>query len=170
MASAADVTSVTIVSTNSGSQSNVPVTFGQVFKVGEVPANAVLGFSNGTPLQVDKKATHADGSLRHAVLTTVLPTLGGSASQVLTITNSGTAPSGGPIALSSLLATAFDATINLSVGGTAYSASARSLLQTGTPPTWLSGPLATEWLVTAPFKSAAGASLPLLLGRFYVRA
>ncbi len=170
---ATDITAVTLVSTSTAAQSNVPVTFGQVFKPGDVPAGAVLGAragSNNVSLQVDKKATHADGSLRHAVLTAVLPSLAGGATQVVTLTNSGTGPGGTAPTAAALLGTTFDTSVNLNIGGTPYTASARALLQSATPATWLSGPLATEWLLSAPLKTAAGAAHPHLQARFYVRA
>ena len=52
-------------------QSNVPVTFGQVFAVGDLKkAHVLVGKLDGAtvPLQVDVKATHADGSVRHAIM------------------------------------------------------------------------------------------------------
>ncbi len=170
---AADLTTVTIDNTTSSAQSNVPVTFGQVFKPGDVPAGATLGARVGTttiPLQVDKKATHADGSLRHGVLTAVLPSLPASGSQVVTLTNTGAAPGGTAPTPAALLATTFDANVSLNIGGTAYTASARTLLQSGTPATWLAGPLAREWILSAPVRTASGAAHPHLQARFYVRA
>jgi len=169
---AADVTSVQVLSTTSAAQSNVAVTFGQVFKAGDVPASAVIGArlgANAIDVQVDKKATHRDGSLRHALITAIVPSMAGNSNQTLTLTNSGTAPSGAAVSLGALLATSFDATVNLNIGGTVYSASARSLLSSGTPATWVSGPLATEWLVSGPVRSGATAH-PHLQARFYVRA
>jgi len=173
LANAADLTTVTVVSSNSSAQTNVPVTFGHVFKPGDVPAGAVIGARAGStiiPLQADKKATHADGSLRHAVLTAMVPSLNANGTQAINVTNTGSAPGGGAMTTAALLATTFDVTINLDVGGTAYSASARSLLQSGTPATWLSGPLATEWLLSAPVRTSAGVPHPHLQARFHVRA
>ena len=169
----ADVTSVKVTNTSSSAVSNVPVTFGQVFEPGDVPAGAVIGGRLGSTnlnLQVDKKATHRDGSLRHAVITAQIPSLAANATQTLTLINSGSAPGGGAITTSALLGTTFDATVNLSIGGTAYTASARSLLQSGTPTTWLAGPLATEWVLSAPVRTSSGTAHPHLQARFYVRA
>ncbi len=168
---AADLATVTVVSTGSGAQALVPVTFGQTFKQGDVPANAIIGGNVGSvlPIQVDKKATHPDGSLRHAVLTFLVPALGAGASQVVTLTNTGAPPTGSIVTPALLLATSFDAAINLDIGGTAYSASARDLLA-GSPPTWLSGPLATEFLLSGPVRTSGGAAHPHLQARFHVRA
>jgi hypothetical protein len=173
LANAADLTTVTVVSSNGSAQTNAPVTFGHVFKPGDVPAGAVIGARAGSttvPLQADKKATHADGSLRHAVLTAMVPSLSANGTQTITLTNTGSAPGGGAITTAALLATPFDVTISLDIGGTAYSASARSILQSGTPATWLSGPLATEWLLSAPVRTGAGVPHPHLQARFHVRA
>src|SRR6185437_15235545 len=65
-AQAATVVTDSVVSKSTQTQTRVPVTFGQVFKAGDVPANAtVLATLNGQsiPLQVDAKATNPDGSL-----------------------------------------------------------------------------------------------------------
>jgi len=54
-----------------------PVTFGQPFKPGDVPAHANLvgrdDKGNPLALQLDGRATHPDGSLRFAVVSAVLP-------------------------------------------------------------------------------------------------
>ena len=171
-ANAADVTTVTVVSQSSSSQSNVPVSFGHAFKVGDVPANAVIGARIGSttvPVQVDKKATHNDGTLRHAVLSMVMPSLGANASQVVTLTDNGSAPSGSAITPAQLLATSFDTDITADIGGTVYSASARDLLS-GSPATWLSGPVATEFLLSGPLRTSGGTAHPHLQARFHVRA
>lgn len=57
-----------------------PVTFGQAFRQGDVPRGTGLraADSAGTalPLQLDARATYPDGSLRFAVLSTLLPHMG----------------------------------------------------------------------------------------------
>jgi hypothetical protein len=155
---------------------NIPVTFGQVFARGHVPAGATLvartagSGSVSVPLQVDAKATHADGSLRHAVITARIPSLAANGTQEIElVSQSGSSPSGS-VALNSLLATSFDAVISLNVGGVVYQSSARQLLQAGPVSTWISGPLVTEWIVAAPLRTAVGTPHPHLHARFNVRA
>ncbi|TAL86717.1 MAG: hypothetical protein EPN74_03470, partial [Rhodanobacter sp.] len=85
---AATLVTDTVVSQATLPQNNVPVTFGQVFKAGDVPAGATLTASlDGQPiiLQVDTKATNPDGSVRHAVLTAMVPSLQGRAVLPLTL-------------------------------------------------------------------------------------
>src|SRR6185312_236450 len=101
-----------VVSQATQTQTSVPVTFGQVFKAGDVPRGAtVTATLNGhaAPLQVNAKATNPDGSLRHAVLTVMVPTLGSQANMPLTLTAE-PAPLGGAqgITPSQLLATYYD--------------------------------------------------------------
>lgn len=67
------ITSVIVESTSSAAQTNVPITFGQVFAPGDLPAGQ--GLTSTVPLQLDVKALHPDGSVRHAVISAVLPAL-----------------------------------------------------------------------------------------------
>ncbi|MGZ8288020.1 MAG: RIFT barrel domain-containing protein, partial [Telluria sp.] len=70
------ITDVKFESTGAATQAGVPVTFGQVFVQGAVPSTqsliGKLGDNTVVPLQVDVKARHADGSVRHAVISAVL--------------------------------------------------------------------------------------------------
>lgn len=73
------ITCLRLASTATFTQASVPVTFGQPFKAGDLPAGAHLEAreSNGAviPLQMDEVSTHADGSVRFAVLSVQLSNL-----------------------------------------------------------------------------------------------
>jgi hypothetical protein len=170
-----------VISQSSSKQANVPVTFGQVFRDGDVPLGATLSATiDGHPitLQVDPKAGNPDGSLRHAVLTAVLPSLEGRANLPFVLSSqASTATGAAPITLAQLLATGYDAEISLTSNGKHYTLSARKLLQTAsaaracqpwgkTCNVWLSGPLAAEWVVNGPV-ATDGANLRVY---FAVRA
>lgn len=171
-----------VFSRSTQDQHDVAVTFGQVFKDGDVPHGATLAATlNGQPvtLQVNPKATNPDGSLRHAVLTAMVPSLPAGARLPLTL-YTGAALTGPTIGLSQLLATGYDAKISLNIGGTLYTANARSLLQAASLAgacgawdpqcnIWLSGPLASEWVVNGPVTASNGTS-PNLRVYFAVRA
>lgn len=170
----------------STSQSNVPVTFGQVFEAGAVPRGQTLTATvDGHPvaLQVDPKATNPDGSMRHAVITVSVPSLPGDATLplVLSTTPAPSASKHQPVSVSQLLGTDYDASVSITLNGTRYTASARGLLQAAAKHqtckpwdrhcnTWLSGPLASEWVVHGPATAANGSSLPHLEIYFAVRA
>ena len=171
-----------VVSRSSSRQTHVPVTFGQIFRDGDVPRGASLVATiDGRPitLQVDPKASNPDGSLRHAVLTAMVPSLDGGAKVPIVLSSQASAPTGAaPITLAQLLATGYDAKASLSSKGKRYTVSARELLQAAgaahsckawgkTCNVWLSGPLAAEWVVNGPLTTADGAHLSIY---FSVRA
>ncbi|MGN6790218.1 MAG: hypothetical protein ACTHJP_11920, partial [Rhodanobacteraceae bacterium] len=174
-----------VISESSRTQPEVPFTFGQVFKTGDVPRGASLTATlDGHPveLQVDPKATNPDGSLRHAVLTVMVPSLPGRAELPLAISFEAGAPDkAAPITLAQVLATGYDATASLNIGGTKYSISARKLLQAASTAhackawdaacnVWLAGPLASEWVVNGPVAAADGTTNRNLKIYFAVRA
>jgi hypothetical protein len=171
----AAITDIKIDNTSTAAQTDVPVTFGQVFAEGDLsPSDSVAGKLNdgsAIPVQVDVKATHADGSLRHAVISAVVPGLRSSQTQTIQLTkavkdsssNAGKAPA-------DLVAAGFTASVNITVGGQSYSASADALLKAGNYTTWLAGPIANEWLVSAPLKTAGGVEHPHLTARFAIRS
>jgi hypothetical protein len=164
------------------SQQMVPVTFGQVFARGAVsPNDALVGkFADGTsiPLQMDVKASHDDGSVRHAVISGVAPRLAAGQALALALAKASAggrtgaglaAAASNPAATPArLLAAGFAASVSATIDGRQYSASADKLLQQK-PATWLSGPVAVEWQVSAPLVNAQGVAHPHLSARFAVR-
>jgi len=171
-----------LINEGSQAQTNVPVIFGQIFKDGDVPAGEALSATfGGQPiqLQIDVKATNPDGSLRHAVLTALVPTISGNSTVPLALSTTSPSSPGSPVTLTQLLATSFDATVDINIGGTDYTASAKQLLQANQAAcapwntacnVWLSGPLVSEWIVGGPVTSAGGVSNPNLQVYFNVRA
>ena len=168
------LTDVTMLNPGKGDQSQVPVTFGQVFAKGAVQPNVeIIGLlADGTnvPLQIDSKATHGDGSLRHAIISAVLPKLKSGQSVVITMKNSATTRTAQTLAPASLLKAGFSAGVTLKVKGETYSVSASDLLKSGKYTTWLSGALVNEWHVSAPLKTSAGVEHPHLAARFAIRS
>jgi len=164
---------------NAGTQAaqDQPVTLGFVFAPGEIPAGKSVSATSQSgvamQLQVDAKATHPDGSLRHAVLT-LLASVPAGKSEVVTLSAAPATSAGPALSAAGLLATGWDATVRITLDGKTYAASARSVLQAaataGTLKTWLSGPLATEWLVSAPLVADPSESHPHLHVRFAIRA
>jgi hypothetical protein len=171
--SGAAITDVRFQNTSSTvTQNNVPVTFGQVFAPGNLqPTDKLTGrLEDGTtvPLQVDVKATHADGSVRHAIISAIVPSIAPAKVRTMSLIKGGTAPTG-TVSVSSLTSSGFTASVHAKVGGVDYYASADELLKSGTVTTWLNGPVATEWEVSAPLHSSSGAQHPYLSARFAIR-
>jgi hypothetical protein len=170
------ITGVVIDADGADGHAALPVTFGQVFAPGDLKrTDTLLGrLPDGrtVPLQVDVKATHADGSVRHAVISAVLPGAGKTGSQALALVKNknkaGAAKSAAPASAQALLDAGFTATASATIDGQAWTASADKLLRQK-PAVWLDGPLVTEWLVSAPLRNAKGAEHPRLSARFAVR-
>jgi hypothetical protein len=168
------VADLSVESLSGSAQSGLSLTFGHVFKEGDVPAGSTVGaaLADGTvvPAQVDRKATHQDGSLRHGVVTIKLASLPANGVQPFSLTLEPQVAAVAPVRLEQLLATSFDSVVRLTVNGTVYSASARKLLQAVSARSWLSGPLVSEWIVGGPVATAAGLEHPHLTAYFHVRA
>ena len=167
----APITDVGLENTG-GAQTNVPFTFGQVFAVGAMKSTEGLAakLSDGTvlPLQVNIKATHADGSVRHAIISGVLPALAASQTQSMTLVKSG-ASAKSTVTLQNLISTGLSAKTTITLGGVKYTASLADAVASSTPINWLSGTVANEWIVSAPLKDANGVAHPQLTARFDVR-
>lgn len=173
---------VIIENTSSVEQKNVPVTFGQVFLEKDIPNGSsfkgyILESAQLINVQVDKKATHNDGSLRHGVFSAIIPSIPGNGkitletapSPVISNTNQQSSQ------VSSLLDSGFDARIALKLatesGGGDYSLSFKDAAQSANNVyTWLDGPVVTEWMIKAPLKAnASGKEHPHLYALIYVR-
>lgn len=154
-------------------QNKVPITFGQVFAPGAVPRNTHLTgrLADGAtvPLQVDIKATHPDGSLRHAVLSAVVPAPGAKPVALGLMREPRQASAQAATSPSALLNAGLSASVKASLGGRSYAASLEKLLAGAKPANWLAGPVAHEWHVSAPLSTASGEAHPHLTARFGVR-
>ena len=159
---------------------SVPVTFGQVFARGVLARDKKLqgATANGAtvPLQVDVKALHPDGSVRHAIFSALLkrpekgkPVALGIVAKPSPLPGSlGDTLGGRAGPLPDLTALGTGASVSLTLDGKRYSAT----LDRSTPlrpATWLAGPVANEWHVEAPLRTAAGNIHPHLNVRFALR-
>lgn len=166
------ITGVQVDAEEGKEKAAIPLSFGQVFAPGDVRRGESLAgrLADGSkvPLQVDVKATHADGSLRHAVISAVLPPAGGKAQTLVLVKDKTGAKSVAGAGPAALLEDGFTASVSATIDGKVYTASADRLLRQK-PAVWLDGPLVTEWLVSAPLKDAKGAEHPRLSAHFAVR-
>lgn len=167
----APITDIRIQNTGAA-QANVPFTFGQVVALGQMAKTEGLAgkLADGTiiPLQADIKATHADGSVRHVIVSGVLPALAASETKTLTLVkSSASAPTN--VTLQQLAASGLDSKVTITLDNVQYTASLADALAAGAPMNWLSGTVANEWIMAAPLKNAAGVAHPLLNARFDVR-
>jgi len=171
-----DIVEVHVRSLATQRQTDVPVSFGHVFRRGDVaPGNQVHVFLDGRFVQLDRKRTYDDGSLRYAVLSLIVPELGAGESRTLKLVAAPPRPSPEPrpVMREELLATDFDTVVTLTFpDGTVRTASARKILEAGGDGarTWLRGDAATEWLLDGPPVDDQGRPDEDLNVQFQVRA
>ena len=128
-------------------------TFGQAFAPGDVkPGQGLVLEVGGKPLpvQMDVKALHDDGSVRHAVLTVDLPGSSGFQNAMLA---KGAGASGAAVSTAQVLANGgYDLDVTMKLDGQSLSFDAKQILgdavKAGTVKTWLSGPDVSEFVVT----------------------
>lgn len=162
-----------------GQEERSPLTFGQVFGPGQLARNArlVAKLVNGKqlPLQVDAKAFHEDGSVRHAVISGIVPTPGAQPLALgLARLDPGSHVEAGQaapadVSPATLSRSGLTASVRLTLDGKQYSASLERLLAQRKAAAWLKGPIVQEWLVDAPLVDRAGGEHPHLTAHFAVR-
>ncbi len=101
---------------------------------------------DGTPVatQADVKQRWPDGSVKHAILSVLVPTIPANGSVTLTFQNQADG-NNTPLSQSDMLASNFDfdAVLQIASGTDTRSASARTMLTDGSFTCWTSGPIAT---------------------------
>lgn len=171
IATGASITDIRIQNTGAA-QSNVPFTFGQVIAAGDMAkTEGLVGkLADGSiiPLQADIKATHADGSVRHVIVSGVLPVLAAGQTQTLTLVRS-SASTPSKLTIQQLAASGLDSKVTVTIDNVQYAATLADALAVGNPVNWLSGTVASEWIMSVPLKNASGVPHPLLNARFDVR-
>lgn len=150
----AKVTDVMFESTGGAPQSNVPFTFGQSFNKGDLaPGNFLIGKIAGqadVPLQFNVKSTHFDGSVRHAIISGILPTLAAGATVTMDLVRASSSAATTVPFHSSLMSDAgFSFGINLMINGVQYAASKGSAMLGGFPSDqlWVGGSVMSEWVL-----------------------
>lgn len=126
-----------------------PLQFGRPFVAGEIPSCPQV-LVDGTPssAQVDVKTRHPDGSVRFAVISTILPTVPASGKVSVSFADGGACPPQAPLTMDEMLSPRFDFDARIALtGGTAGTASARDMLSRGHYSLWTSGPIATTALI-----------------------
>lgn len=171
---------VVLENTSASAQTNVPFTFGQVFKAGDLPAGSALALSGPggvtLPCQLNVHNTHADGSVRHASVSVVVPNMAASAGVTYSMAIAQAAPTGAaptPADYPNLSASVMIRDHGLDAAGpvaspVSYTADLKPLLTAGKFITHRSGPIMAEWVVRAPLVSTAGAEHPDMHVRFHV--
>jgi hypothetical protein len=172
----AQITDFTVENTATSSAANVPFTLGHPFAVGHLPASGAgitlkLADNSSIAAQLDVKALHPDGSVRHAIISGVVPAMtAGEAKPVKMLRRDASADAAPTATLAAQVAAGLEATVAIVAGGVTYTARLSQLASTGSVKPWLAGSVANEWLVSGPLTDAGNNQHPLIHARFYVRA
>lgn len=163
-----------LTNTDTKALKNAPFTFAQPFAVGSAPKNQqfalkLLSSNALIPLQTDAKASHKDGSLRHAIFSGRLPSLSANETIQAEIIPFDAVQPKTAINLSELLATELTSVVSLNIDGKPYTLSLKDALKTKQEKLWLDGNIVREWVTGGAFKDASGAEHPHLYGRFNLR-
>ncbi len=145
----APVTSVVIADKSGQTTTNYPVTLSLVFKQGDVPGDAVTVRVDGQDLstQTDAKVRYPDGSIKHALVSVLIPSLPAGGQVTAEILPGGVNANADPLDKDDVLATDFDAQMTITYGGLPTVFSARQMLTAAAPETWISGDICTEFLL-----------------------
>ncbi|MBN1377799.1 MAG: hypothetical protein JXA04_01035 [Gammaproteobacteria bacterium] len=176
-----------------------PFTTGYVFKEGEFrtgsawQAVSVDGFR--IPLQLDIKALHRDGSIRHAIVSGFTPAKLKNGTR-FEIVKSAAATEGSAITLEQLIKANVNAEIKIQTAGKSYSLSLQPMLHAADEKPeqksmlsrllaaspfatsqngiifrqWLTGPVVSEWIIGGPLLDDEVHAHNYLAGYFHVRA
>ena len=150
---------------------DVALTFGQVFRRGDGAGGVVVrGMGGPVPAQVDVKRRYDNGSVRFAVISLVLNELAAGQGLTLTMADGDAAASAPGLAAGRLLEAGFNARVVFRMpDGTVLQADARRMLADAIARKWLSGPTATEWILSGPPSDAHGRPDKDLHVQFHVR-
>lgn len=163
------ITTVRVSDTASAPLANRVVTFGQPFAAGHVPGGVVASLDGrAVPTQIDVKRRHADGSVRHAIISVGIPANASASTARLELRQAASMPASGAARdLDTLLAGGFDVVLEVIEGGVTYRTSARQQLQSGATK-WLDGGIVSELRSGGPLR-AGGSAHPVFEGYFDVR-
>ncbi len=135
---------VTITETEGIAVTNYPLRFASPFLPGEIsPFPLVLVDGTAVPTQANIKQRYSDGSVKHAILSVIIPSIAANGTVKLTFTSQQSAQDT-PLSQAAMLDAKFnfDATMDLTAA-TTVTASARTMLQNGDYTVWAGGSIAT---------------------------
>ncbi len=140
---------ITIYDTAGTGQNNRPVSIARPFKQGEIPqCVAALVAGTAVTTQTDVKNRWADGSLKHAIISFLIPSIPANESVTVHFSNQANCNNTGALTQTQMLASTYDfqTTLNLT-NGTTKTVQARTMLANGHWRYWLQGPIVTAVII-----------------------
>ena len=144
------VNSLTVKEEDGVATANYPMQIGRPFMPGEVP-NYPQVRVNGVAVvtQADVKQRYTDGSVKHAILTFLIPQLPANGSVIITFRDQLTGNNAPFLSSADMLQGNFDfeASMELNDGNSIVTASARNMVQNNAFTYWLQGSVATSVVI-----------------------
>lgn len=141
------VNSLTIREEDGVATANYPVQIARPFLLGEI-AHYPQVMINGSPVvtQADVKQRYPDGSVKHSIITFLIPSLGANATVSVTFRDQMTGHNSPFLSQSDMLQNNFDfnAVMELNDGNSLQTASARTMLQGNHFSYWMQGSISTS--------------------------
>ncbi len=144
------VTSVIISDKAGVTTTNYPMTLSMIFKEGDVGDHVYAKIGTQTlTTQTDAKVHYSDGSVRHALVSFLIPTMPANGQVTVDLYDGGTNANSTYLTKTQLLATDFDARMTITPdGGSPTTITARNLLNSiTTPEYWTKGEVCSEFLI-----------------------
>ncbi len=170
-ATSTTITSVIVYEKAGVTTNNYPLTFGHVFKKGDVPQSVQVSLNGQIlPSQFDIKRHWDDGSVKHGVISVIIPQMPANGSVNLVLETRADANNAGAMDKEAILATNAESRIDLTgLSGSGYSGNVSASLQAAIKDAqsleyWLQGPVCTEILVNERLNNSLNASWE---ARFY---
>ncbi len=143
------VTTVQIIEKAGVTTANYPITLSMIFKKGDVPSN-VIARVDGKALatQTDAKVHYDNGSVKHALVSFILPTLQANSEITVEFLAGGTNCNTTWMTRDQLLSTDIEANMAVTIAGQTSNVSARQILANMPQPQyWMKGSITTEFIV-----------------------
>ncbi len=165
------IAEVVIIEKAGVSTSGYPLTFGHVFREGDV-SNSIRVEMNGQTVssQMDVKRRWGNGTVKFGVISVILPQVGANSTSVLLISADNFPSNSGALTQSEILETGFESRIELNgLSGSGYSGNLTASFQNAFSSAqdvdyWLQGPVCTEVLVRQDLNNSLNAKWEV---RFY---
>lgn len=150
----ADIVNLAIREKEGVTTQNYPLTFGHVFQEGIVTQGIAVRVDGVVlPTQFDIKRRYSDGSVKHGIISVILPEVTANEDLLLTLVAATENTSSGAMTKTAILATGVESNINLTgLSDSGYSGDLtfdlnQAINDTSSLHYWLSGPVVTEILV-----------------------
>ncbi|ETR67919.1 MAG: hypothetical protein OMM_04873 [Candidatus Magnetoglobus multicellularis str. Araruama] len=154
---------------------NMPITFAQPFVAGDISNSQTIKVmtsdQNVLPTQIDKKSLYPDGSLKHGIISFILPEAASNEIQTFTLTSARAQTIISDTSLlTDILSNPFDLTVSIHENNILYQSTLKQALSQKPIQLWLNGQICKEWHVTGELKDNQNEIHPHLSPIFYLRA